>query len=163
MVCTEEFDEGLTGDSCVKLFTGGRMRPLSKLIFSALAVPLGLVALVLLYEAWEFMTLPTSERIERLIKTELPKGTDKGKVMDFLKSHEFKYGELHKVTAGEKSMSDYQEGHIKSQIDLIEYDTHGWRWTASWGIWATYVQVGFYFNKDEKLIDYTLVELAESL
>ena len=108
-------------------------------IFAASVIPLGLVALLcalfLLHEAWEFITLPTSGNIERRIKAELPEGTDKAKVLDFLKSQEFSYGDFQKVTAFEKSMSDYQEQHIKSRIDSIEYDVGGGRWTASWGFW----------------------------
>jgi hypothetical protein len=131
-----------------------------------LAAPLILVGLLgvlfLLHEAWEFMTLPTSQNIERRIKTELPKGTDKAKVLDFLKSQEFSYGDFQKVTAFEKSMSDYQEQRIKSQIDSIEYDLGGWRWTASWSFYSSYVQVRFYFNKDEKLIDYTFRESLDA-
>jgi len=136
-------------------------------ILASLAAPFILVGLLgapfLLHEAWEFMTLPTSKNIERRIKAELPKGTDKAKVLDFLKSQEFSHGDFDKVTARDKSMSDYQERHIKSQIDSIEYDVGGWRWTASWGFWNSYVQVRFYFSKDEKLIDYTFQELLESL
>jgi hypothetical protein len=137
------------------------MKQFLKGIFAALLIPLGLAALLgvlfLLHEAWEFMTLPTSESIERLIKAELPRGTDKGKVLDFLKTHELGGGDLRKVTASDKKREiDYQEEHIKSQIDLIEYDVGGWRWTASWSFYSSYVQVRFYFNKDEKLIDYTL-------
>ena len=143
------------------------MKQLVKGILASLAAPLILVGLLgvpfLLHEAWEFMTLPTSQNIERRIKTELPKGTDKAKVLDFLKSQEFSYGDFQKVTAREKSMSDYQEPHIKSQIDSIEYDVGGWRWTASWGFWNSYITVTFFFDKDEKLIDYTFRELLESL
>jgi len=143
------------------------MKQLLKGILASLAAPLVIVGLLavlfLLHEAWEFMTLPRSEYIERRIKVELPKGTDKAKVLDFLKSQEFSHGTFQKVTAFEKSMSDYQEQHIKSQIDSIEYDVGGWRWTASWGFWSSYIQVRFYFNKDEKLIDYTFRELLESI
>ena len=142
------------------------MKQFLKGIFAALLIPLGLVAvlgvLFLLHEAWEFMTLPTSESIEGLIKAELPKGTDKAKVLDFLKSQKFSYGDFQRVTAREKSVSDYQEPHIKSQIDSIEYDVGGWRWTASWSFYSSYVQVGFYFNKDEKLIDYTFRESLDA-
>lgn len=143
------------------------MKQLLKVIFALLAPPLTLFALLgvlfLLHEAWEFMTLPTSENIERRIKAELPKGTDKGKVLDFLKSYELGGGVLRKVTAFEKkSLTDYQEEHIKSQIDLIEYDVGGGRWIASWGLLNSFIQVGFYFNKDEKLIDYTLREYFDA-
>jgi len=131
-----------------------------------LAAPLIIVGtlgvLFLLHEAWEFITLPTSENIEWRIKAELPKGTDKAKVLDFLKSQEFSHGDFQKVTAFEKSTSDYQQQHIKSQIDSIEYDVGGWRWTASWSFYSSYVQVRFYFNKDEKLIDYTFRESLDA-
>src|SRR5262245_37349252 len=140
---------------------------LSKFLSAAMKVPLMLVALpigfFLLHKAWEFMTLPTSEGIERRIKAELPKGTEKAKVLDFLKDQKFSYGDFQKVTARDKLMSDYQEENIKSQIDLIEYDVGGWRWTADWGFWCTYIDVRFYFKRDEKLVDYTLRELKESL
>src|SRR5215813_13951745 len=80
----------------------GHMK-LSKSLSAAMMVPLMLVALpigfFLLHKAWKFMTLPTSEGIERRIKAELPKGTDKAKVLDFLKSHKLGGGELRKVTA----------------------------------------------------------------
>jgi hypothetical protein len=109
------------------------------------------------------MTLPTSEGIERRIQAELHKGTDKSKVLDFLKDQKFSYGDFQKVTASHKLMSDYQEKNIKSQIDLIEYDVGGWGWTAGWGFWCTYVHVRFYFNRNEKLVDYTLREQKESL
>ena len=107
--------------------------------------------------------MPTSKNIERRIKSELPKGTDKAKVLNFLKSQEFSHGDFDKVKAGHETLSDYQEPHIKSQIDSIEYDVGGWRWTASWGFWSSYITVRFYFGKDEKLIDYTFHELLESL
>ncbi len=140
---------------------------LSKSIPAATMVPLMLVALpigfFLLHKAWEFMILPTSASIERRIKSELPKGTDKAKALDFLKRNKFSYGDYQKVTAREKLMSAYQEKNIKSQIDLIEYDVGGMRWTAGWGFWCTYVNVRFYFNSDEKLVDYTLLELKESI
>ena len=140
---------------------------LSKSLPAAMMVPLILVALpigfFLLHKAWEFMTLPTSEGIERHIKAELPKGTDKAKVLDFIKDQKFSYRDFQKVTTRDKSMSDYQEKNIKSQIDLIEYDVGGWRLTAGWGFWCTYIDVRFYFNRDEKLVDYTLRELKESL
>ncbi|HKQ74937.1 MAG TPA: hypothetical protein VJ810_14680 [Blastocatellia bacterium] len=134
---------------------------------SGMMVPLMLVALpmgfFLLHKALEFMTLPTSAGIERRIKTELPKGTDKAKVLDFLKDQKFSYGDFQKVTAQNKFLSDYQEKNIKSQIDLIEYDVGGWKWTAGWGFWCTYIKVRFYFNRDEKLVDYTLREFKESI
>ena len=135
-------------------------------IFAASVIPLGLAALLgvlfLLHEAWEFMTLPTPENIERRIKAELPKGADKARVLDFLKSQEFSHGDFQKVTAFEKSMSDYQEQRIKSQIDSIGYDVGGWRWTASWGFYNSFVRVMFYFEKDEKLIDYTFFKAYDA-
>jgi len=135
-------------------------------IFAASVIPLGLAALLgvlfLLHEAWEFMTLPTPENIERRIKAELPKGADKARVLDFLKSQEFCHGDFQKVTAFEKSMSDYQEQRIKSQIDSIGYDVGGWRWTASWGFYNSFVRVMFYFDKDEKLIDYTFFKAYDA-
>jgi len=135
-------------------------------IFAASVIPLGLAALLgvlfLLHEAWEFMTLPTPENIERRIKAELPKGADKARVLDFLKSQEFSHGDFQKVTAFEKSMSDYQEQRIKSQIDSIGYDVGGWRWTASWGFYNSFVRVMFYFDKDEKLIDYTFFKAYDA-
>ena len=140
---------------------------LLKSFFAVMMVPLTLVSLLgglfLFYKAWEFMTLPTSESIGRLIKAELPKGADKGKVLDFLKSHGLGSGELRKVTAFDKeSMTDYQKEQVKSQIDLIEYDVEGGSWTASWGLWKSYIQLRFYFNKDEKLIDYALQEFFDA-
>jgi hypothetical protein len=143
------------------------MKQLLMWIFFAIVIPLGFVALLfvffLLHEAWEFMTLPTSASIERRIMAEIPKGADKGTVQNFLKNHELGDGELRKVTAIEKqSLTNYQEEHIKSQIDLIEYEVGGGGWVASWGPLSSYFTVSFYFNKDEKLIDYTFRKFYEA-
>jgi hypothetical protein len=108
------------------------------------------------------MTLPTARKIERRIQADLPGGADKTKALAFLDEFKFRHESYKKVTNSWKTTSDYQEKNVKGQINLIEYDVGGYTQTASWEIWKTSAEVRFYFDKDGKLITYTLREVKES-
>lgn len=123
-----------------------------------IAVLLTLIVLPLVLwgisETVEFARYPTADKVEAEIRRQLSVGTDKAEVIRFLHAYNFRFSEL-PVNEQAKSLSVFLEPKIKAKSEYLKSyiqsstDVANPRW-----IFTCWSSVAFFFDANEKLIDF---------
>jgi hypothetical protein len=134
---------------------------------SRLVVVLLLPVLLLLYygvlEIFESLRYPTSNNVEAAIRQQLPSGTDKAVVVQFLQQYKFSFSD-DPADEWAKSLSVFHKPRIEAKLGLIKSYIQGITMVADplslGGCWS---DVTLFFDVNGKLIDSVVGKHCDSL
>ncbi|MBI1760803.1 MAG: hypothetical protein HYR56_05130 [Acidobacteria bacterium] len=135
---------------------------LSRLVV-VLLLPVVALLLCGVVEIFEYLHYPTADNVEAAIRQQLPSGTDKAVVVQFLHQYKFSFSD---GSADEwaKSFSDFHKPRIEAKIGLIKSYIKGNTTVAEpFSLGGCWSEVTFFFDVDGKLIDSVVSEHCDSL
>ncbi len=104
----------------------------------------------------------TTDELEKVFAKEIPSGTEKTQVDSFIerysKTH-FKDAEIYTKPVLYRSYSQPNDEKIRDKKNLIESTTGLMIPSVGWNkVNSTYIHVTFYYDSQNRLIDYTMYE-----
>lgn len=132
-----------------------------------IALGIGVFPLIILLGIWlqkRPMPPQTIEQVEELIKSEIPNGASKSQVEAFLDAHVITHSEYvkYKVANPAETETDLQDKKLKGKAHRIKnYIFANTPNRKRWSILKSDIQIMFYFDRADNLVDYLIKEVED--
>ncbi len=132
-----------------------------------IALSIGVLPLIILIGIW-LQTRPmppqTVEQVEELINSEIPSGASKSQVEAFLGAHGITHSEYvkYKVANPAETETDLQDKKLEGKTHRIKnYIFANTPNRKRWSIFRSDIQIMFYFDGADNLVDYLIKEVED--